>query len=209
MRTLLRAVLAAGLGYLLGSVPSADVATRLAGGPDLRTAGSGNPGAANAAQVLGARYGLTVLAVDIAKGAGAAMAGRVLHGPAVAQVASSSAVIGHCFPPWSGFKGGKGVATGVGQVLATFPAYFPIDVGVALATAVVPWWRQRAFAATAVASAAWVAGGVLWWRKGWPNAYGPEPRASLPLASAVSSAVIMAKFVQGSRSRATGSGNGA
>ncbi|MEL7157847.1 MAG: glycerol-3-phosphate acyltransferase, partial [Actinomycetota bacterium] len=195
MRTLLRAVLAAGLGYLLGSVPSADVATRLAGGPDLRTAGSGNPGAANAAQVLGARYGLTVLAVDIAKGAGAAMAGRVLHGPAVAQVASSSAVIGHCFPPWSGFKGGKGVATGVGQVLATFPAYFPIDLTVAVATFASPRWRQRSFPATAAACAVWVAAAALWWRRGWSAGWGVRAGPALPVGAAVSSAVIVSRFI--------------
>ncbi|MEL7208140.1 MAG: glycerol-3-phosphate acyltransferase [Actinomycetota bacterium] len=199
------------VGYLAGTIPSADVATRLAtgGDTDLRDEGSGNPGATNAGAVLGYGWGLGVMAADIGKAAAACGVGRRLAGADGANVAGTAAVIGHCYPVHNGFKGGKGVAASVGQCAATFPAYFPIDVGVALATAVVPWWRQRAFAATAVASAAWVAGGVLWWRKGWPNAYGPEPRASLPLASAVSSAVIMAKFVQGSRSRATGSGNGA
>ena len=77
-------------GYLLGTVPSADVAARVAGGPNLRSSGSGNPGAVNAAQVLGARYGLAVLAVDIAKGATAGVVGRSLAGAAGSQAASTA-----------------------------------------------------------------------------------------------------------------------
>lgn len=197
------------VGYLAGTLPSADIATRLAtrGEIDLREAGSGNPGATNAGAVLGYGWGLGVMAADIGKAAAACGVGRRLAGADGANVAGTAAVVGHCYPVHNGFKGGKGVAASVGQCLATFPAYFPIDVGVALATALVPWWKHRAFAATAVSSAAWVGGGVLWWRKGWTNAYGPEPAASLPIASAVSSAVVMAKFVQGERRKAD-AGNG-
>jgi acyl phosphate:glycerol-3-phosphate acyltransferase len=104
-------------------------------------------------------------------------------------------VIGHCYPVTSGFKGGKGVGASVGQCLATFPAYFPIDIGVAAVTASNPRWKQRAFAATAVSSAAWVLGGALWWRKRWPNLWGPCPSVALPIANLVSSAVIARKFV--------------
>jgi glycerol-3-phosphate acyltransferase PlsY len=191
------------VGYVAGTLPSADLATRLAtaGDTDLRTEGSGNPGAANVGAVLGPKWGLGVMAADIGKAAAACGVGRRLAGGDGANIAGTAAVIGHCYPAHNGFKGGKGVAASVGQCAATFPAYFPIDVGVALATAVVPWWRRRAFAATAVSSACWVAGGVLWWRKGWSNAYGPEPSASLPAAAAVSSAVIITKFVQASRHR--------
>lgn len=194
MGSLFRLASAAAVGYLLGSVPSADVAARLAGGPDLRSTGSRNPGAANAAQVLGPRYGLVVLAVDITKGATAAAGGRTISGPLAAQVAASSAVIGHCFPPWSGFRGGKGVATGVGQVLATFPAYFPIDLTVAVATFASPRWKQRSFAATAAACGLWVLTAALWWRKAWPTGWGVRADASLPIGAAVSSAVILSRF---------------
>lgn len=189
------------VGYVAGTFPSADIATRLAtgGATDLRSEGSGNPGATNAGAVLGYGWGLGVMAADIGKAAAACGVGRRLAGGDGANVAGTAAVIGHCYPAHNGFKGGKGVAASVGQCAATFPAYFPIDVGVALVTALVPWWKQRAFAATAVSSAFWVGGGVVWWRKGWSNAYGPEPRASLPLASAVSSAVIMNKFLKGAR----------
>lgn len=189
---------AAVLGYLVGTVPSADVAARLATGgvTDLRSAGSGNPGAANAMAALGRCWGSAVLVADIAKGALACVAGRRLAGAAGANLAGTAAVVGHCWPVWNGFRGGKGVAVSSGQCLATFPAYFPIDVLVALAVARL---RGRALPATAVASAAWVASGVLWWRRRWPNAWGPVPGPTLPLGAAATSAVILARFAAAKR----------
>ena len=201
MITLQRLGRAAVVGYLLGMIPSADLASRFAGGPDLRSVGSGNPGASNAASVLGPKAGLAVLAADIAKGALAGRLGAGIGagaaaggGAALAQVASSAAVIGHCYPAGSGRSGGKGVATSVGQVLSTFPPYFPIDVVVAVGTAATPRWRERAFAATSVSSAVWVLSSFVWWRRGWANAWGPQPTASLPVGAAVSSAVIFSRF---------------
>jgi glycerol-3-phosphate acyltransferase PlsY len=193
---------AALLGYLAGTLPSADIATRLVAGDDtdLRDEGSGNPGATNAGAVLGYGWGLGVMAADVGKAAVACGVGQRMAGADGANVAGAAAVVGHCYPVTHGFQGGKGVAASVGQCAVTFPAYVPIDVGVALATAVLPWWRQRAFATIVVSSAFWVGGGVLWWRKGWPNLYGPRPSASLPAAAAVSSLVIISKFVQASRS---------
>jgi glycerol-3-phosphate acyltransferase PlsY len=192
-RRLLGAVAA---GYLLGTIPSADVATRLATGGtvDLRSQGSGNPGAANAIKVLGAGWGYGVMAADIAKAAAACGVGRRLAGDDGAHVAGTAAVVGHCFPVWNGFRGGKGVAASVGQCAMTFPAYVPIDLGVAWLTAT-RRFRSRAMAATAVSSAAWVAGGLLWWRRDWPNGWGPRPSKALPLASASSSAVILYRFM--------------
>jgi glycerol-3-phosphate acyltransferase PlsY len=102
---------------------------------------------------------------------------------------------------WNGFRGGKGVAASVGQCLATFPAYFPIDLAVAAATASSSRWRQRAFAATAVSSACWVLGALVWWRRGWPNLWGPRPSAALPVAAAASSAVIVRRFAAARRPR--------
>jgi len=182
-------------------MPSADIAARFAtgGDTDLRSAGTGNPGAANAIKVLGPAWGYAVMAADIAKGAVACGLGRRIAGPTGAHVAGTSAVIGHCFPVWSDFKGGKGVATSVGQCIATFPAYVGIDLSVALATSVSPRWKQRAYAATAAASACWVAGGVLWAWRGWPNLWAPRPTKALPIASAVSSAVILSRFATARR----------
>ena len=187
---------AAALGYLIGTFPTADlVAARVSGGSiDLRTAGTGNPGGANALKVLGAKAGAMVMAGDVAKGALASGVGALVAGPAGAHLAGTASVVGHCFPVWTGFRGGKGVAASVGQCLATFPAYFPIDMAVAAVTVSNPRWKQRAFTATMVSSAAWVLGGLVWWRKRWPNLWGPRPSFGLPLASAVSSAVIAYKF---------------
>lgn len=192
----LRIAVAAAFGYVAGTLPSADVAARLATGgqTDLRRAGSGNPGAANAIGVLGPAWGYGVMAADIAKGALACGVGQRVAGPVGAHVGGTAAVVGHCFPVWNGFKGGKGVATSVGQCIATFPAYVGIDLSVALATSLSPRWKQRAYAATAVASACWVGGGALWaWRK-WPNLWAPTPTKALPVAAAASSAVILSRF---------------
>jgi acyl phosphate:glycerol-3-phosphate acyltransferase len=183
-------------GYLAGTLPSADLASRLAGGAaDLRRSGSGNPGAANAMAQLGAGWGIGVLVADVAKAAAACGAGRRLAGAAGAHLAGTAAVVGHCFPVWNGFRGGKGVAASVGQCIATFPVWTVPDLALAGAVAASPWWRRRALAATAASSAAWVAAGVVWWRRGWPNLWGPPPSAALPVAAAASSAVILARFL--------------
>ncbi|MDQ4068532.1 MAG: glycerol-3-phosphate acyltransferase [Actinomycetota bacterium] len=185
---------AAATGYLLGTIPCADTAARLATGgrTDLRLAGTGNPGAVNAMRVLGKGWGWGILAADALKGVVACVAGRHLGGGTGAHVAGTAAVVGHCFPAWNGFRGGKGVAVSLGQCTATFPAYLPVDVGVAWA---VGKWKGRTFPGTVAASATWVAASVLWWRKGWPNAWGPPPTAALPVSAAVSTAVILYKFM--------------
>src|SRR6056297_64715 len=140
----LRAGLALAAGYLIGTFPTADLVARRAG-RDLRLEGSGNPGGANAMNVIGRSAGLQVMGADIAKGAAACAVGGWIAGPSAAHFAGSAAVAGHCHPVWNGFRGGKGVAASVGQCLATFPAYFAMDVAVAAATASVPAWKQRAF----------------------------------------------------------------
>jgi glycerol-3-phosphate acyltransferase PlsY len=191
---------AAAAGYGLGLIPSADVAAQLAtrGEVDLREHGSGNPGGANAAAVLGARWGYAVMAADIAKGAVAARAGRRLGGDAGQHLAAVASVVGHCYPVTKGFRGGKGVGCSVGQCLATFPAYLPADLAVAAAVSAGPW-KRRAFAATMASSIAWVAAAALWWRRRWPNAWGGTPSVGLPIAAAASSAVIYQRFRAGQR----------
>jgi acyl phosphate:glycerol-3-phosphate acyltransferase len=189
-----RVLSAAAVGYLLGTFPTADIVAGRHGAVDLRTSGTGNPGAANATKLLGTRAGIQVLVGDAAKGAAACAAGAIVAGPVGAHLAGTSSVVGHCYPVWNGFRGGKGVATSVGQCLATFPAYFPIDVTVAVVTVANPRWRQRAFAATVVSSVCWVIGGFVWWARGMRNLWGPKPSLALPLASAVSSAVIIKRF---------------
>ncbi len=192
---------ASAIGYVAGLVPSASLAARAASGGqvDLRAAGTGNPGGANAAVVLGRRWGYGVMAADIAKGAVACRVGRRLAGDAGQHVAGVAAVVGHCYPVTHGFNGGKGVATSVGQCLATLPAYVPIDLGVATAVAAGPW-RDRALPATMVASATWVAASLLWWRRQFPNAWGGSVTLGHPVAAAASSGIIATRFLAGRRS---------
>lgn len=187
--------LGVGLGYLLGTISTADIVVRRVAAPDLRTQGTGNPGAANAMKVLGTKAGLVVMAGDISKGVVACAVGGALAGATGAHLAGTASVAGHCYPVMNGFRGGKGVATSVGQCLATFPSYFPIDVGVAAATAAVPAWKQRAFAATLVSSGCWIVGGVVWWAKGWRTLWGPTPTVMLPVSALLSSAIIVERFL--------------
>jgi len=113
------------LSYLIGAFPSAIVIGRLLKGIDIRQHGSGNAGATNAWRVLGWRGGLPVAVIDVAKGAAAAAGiARLPLGPlplnleVVAILCGFAAVIGHVFPVYTGFRGGKGVATAVGMLIA-------------------------------------------------------------------------------------------
>lgn len=198
MKRALRLISAAAGGYLLGTVPSADVASRVATGgyAALRTSGTGNPGGMNARRVLGHRIGAAVIAADIAKGAAACGWGRRRAGDVGAHVAGAAAVAGHCYPLWSGFRGGKGVATSFGQCLYTFPAYAPVDVALTLAVArVVPGVRRPALVSVAVSSVGWLVASVAWWRRGLPNLWGPRPTVALPLANAATVLVIASRAV--------------
>jgi acyl phosphate:glycerol-3-phosphate acyltransferase len=182
---LLRSSLAVAAGYLLGTAPSADVAAKLTR-VGLRTAGTGNPGAANVVVVLGRRWGAAVAAVDIAKGWAAGALGQQV-GPGTAHAAATAAVLGHAFPPWSGFRGGKGVATSYGAVLAVFPVYAVPDVAVASLAARRLRDPRRA---TEISSVLWTAAATLWWRRRLPNLWGPEPTWTLPLHAAATSALL-------------------
>lgn len=195
-------VVAAGVGYFAGTMPSADAAARVArgGAVDLRSSGSNNPGALNAAQQLGTSWGVAVLVADAAKGALAGVAGRRIAGDTGAYVAATAAIAGHIWPVWSRFRGGKGVATSAGACLAVFPAYFPIDAGVAALCAV----RSRnAETSVRISSMAWTLCAGLWWRRGWTNLWGPRPTAGLPAFAAAGSGMIIAKFAGARRAVGT------
>jgi len=191
-----RFTLSIAAGYGLGLLPSAQLAVRASGAnTDIEQDGTGNPGAMNTSHLIGKRWGAAVFAADVAKGWGAAALGRQLLGATGANAAAAAAVVAHCYPATRGWRGGKGVATSIGQVLGTFPAYFPIDVGVALGTAAVPALKHRTFTANTVASLTWVGCASAWWRNGWPNPGGPAPTAALPMAAMVSSVAIFARFL--------------
>jgi glycerol-3-phosphate acyltransferase PlsY len=104
--------------FFIGSIPFGVVVSRAFYGRDLRASGSGNIGAANALRSLGKRGAVAVLILDALKGALPAVAGAALGGPEPAAMAAFAAVAGHCFSPFLGFRGGKGVATSLGAICA-------------------------------------------------------------------------------------------
>ena len=110
--------LALALGYLLGSVPWGLLLTRAAGLGDIRSIGSGNIGATNVLRTGNKALAAATLALDILKGVAALALARVLWGETAGLLAGYGAMLGHAFPVWLGFKGGKGVATGGGVLLA-------------------------------------------------------------------------------------------
>jgi len=119
------------IAYVLGTFPSAILIAR-ANGVDISTFGSGNPGASNVTRALGWRKGAWVYALDAGKGALAAGLGLALDGRPAAYWCAAAAVVGHMFPVFRHFKGGKGVATGSGALLVVQPILAPLAVGV--------WW---------------------------------------------------------------------
>jgi acyl phosphate:glycerol-3-phosphate acyltransferase len=124
--------------YLLGSIPFGYLTGRL-GGIDIRQAGSGNVGATNVVRVLGKRYGYPVFALDFLKGFGAVKISMLIapgrppewNSPEIFGIlAALSSVLGHLYPPWLKFKGGKGVATSAGALLALTPVATLIGVAI-------------------------------------------------------------------------------
>ena len=119
------AVIWAILGYLLGSVPFGIVITRGLGLGDLRQIGSGNIGATNVLRTGHKGAALATLLLDSGKGAIAVLLAYWLGGDTAAVMAGAGALLGHCFPVWLGFKGGKGVATFLGTLIAL---YWPLGL---------------------------------------------------------------------------------
>lgn len=114
-------VLLAVASYFLGALPTAYLVAKKLTGQDIRTQGSGNVGSTNAVRVLGRKVGILVFVADLLKGFAPALTGYLLAGPLLGIICGGMALVGHVFPVWLQFKGGKGVATGVGVVLAIFP----------------------------------------------------------------------------------------
>jgi acyl phosphate:glycerol-3-phosphate acyltransferase len=111
-------ILWAVIGYLLGSIPFGMVLTRLMGLGNLREIGSGNIGATNVLRTGSKMAAALTLLLDGAKGAVAVLLARAMAGEDAAQLAALAAMLGHCYPVWLRFQGGKGVATFIGLILA-------------------------------------------------------------------------------------------
>ncbi len=142
------------IAYLLGSIPFGILIVRTRGGPDLRATGSGNIGAANALRAAGAAAGAFTLLFDAAKGYLAVwIAGRIAgsNGGRWMMAAAVAAVLGHMFPIWLGFRGGKGVATGLGAFLRICP--MAALGGGLLWVLVVLFWRYSSLGSIVAAAA--------------------------------------------------------
>lgn len=114
-------ILAIIAAYLLGSIPFSLLVARLMAGVDIRSEGSGNVGATNVLRTLGTKGALLALLGDMLKGVTAVLLGLLIGGEGLAAVCGVLAIIGHCFPVFLGFKGGKGVATSAGIILFLMP----------------------------------------------------------------------------------------
>lgn len=160
--------LAAAVAYVLGSIPTAGWIGRAAG-LDLRSAGSGNPGANNARRLGGTRLAAAILIVEIGKGAAAVIAGIGLAGVAGGVVGGLGALTGNIYNVWYRFGGGQGLGISAGILLAAWPLYLPIALGViGTVTAVT---RRTAKAALA-AMVALIIGAVLSFTVGYPSGWG-------------------------------------
>ena len=127
-------------GYGLGSIPFGLLLTRWAGVGDLRSIGSGNIGATNVLRTGRKGLALATLLLDLAKGVIPTVLGLAWLGPLGAVLGGAGAIIGHCFPVWLGFRGGKGVATAAGVVLGLTPLLFVVILAVFVAVVSATRW---------------------------------------------------------------------
>ena len=139
--------------YLLGSIPFGLLVVKALGGPDIRAIGSGNIGAANVTRNAGKFAGILTLLLDGGKGYAAVwFAAHHSHGSIRwMMVAAVCAIVGHMFPVWLGFKGGKGVATGLGVFLPI--AWQAVAAGIILWLLVVIFWRYSSLGSISAAVA--------------------------------------------------------
>jgi acyl phosphate:glycerol-3-phosphate acyltransferase len=137
--------------YLLGSIPFAYLAVRLVGKGDIRRVGSGNVGATNTMRAAGWKVALPVALLDVGKGVGAVLLMHTLTAnPVWVAAGGLAAIVGHCFPVWLRFVGGKGVATAAG----VFLMFSPVAVGIAAVVWIGTLLATRLVSASSVFAAA-------------------------------------------------------
>ncbi len=158
------------IGYFGGGIPTADWLARI-WGIDLRGGGSGNPGANNARRLGGAGLGATVLAVEVAKGAGIVAAVASVQGPGPSVIAGVAAVAGNVVSPYRRLRGGQGLAITLGVLLAAWPMMTPIVLVVIAAVAVA---TRRAPAAALSALGSLLFGSAAWAVWDLPTPWGIE-----------------------------------
>lgn len=130
---MMKSILCLVIAYFLGAIPWAYIVTKAVKGIDIRQVGSGNVGFTNALRTIGKGPALLVLAGDIGKGAAAVLLAKYLATPTIAALAGILVLLGHNYPIYLGFKGGKGAAAGFGVMLALLPLEALIAVVVWLA----------------------------------------------------------------------------
>ncbi len=174
------------LGYLLGSIPFGYLLVRATGGGDIRFIGSGNIGATNVARASGWPVGVATLLLDAAKGFLAVWLTAHFTGGNIRfmMYAGLAAILGHVFPVWLKFEGGKGVATGLGVFLALcWPA---LVVAVALFLLVALFWRYVSLASISAAAALPLLVYLLY-------APGHAPPTAVSVATLVAAVVVIVK----------------
>lgn len=166
------------LGYLLGSIPFGLILTRMAGLGDIRSIGSGNIGATNVLRTGNKKLAAATLLLDALKAMAAALAGYYIAGPEAGLLAGFAAFLGHLFPVWLGFKGGKGVATYLGVLLGVAPLWVLVFAAVWLVVALTSKYSSLSalVAMLVIPVALWIVGEekialvmaimtvVSWWR---------------------------------------------
>jgi glycerol-3-phosphate acyltransferase PlsY len=153
-------------GYLCGSIPFGVLVTRVAGAPDLRSVGSGNIGATNVLRTGRKFLAAATLAGDILKGTFAVVVVGFVFSRDAALYAALGAFLGHLFPVWLGFKGGKGVATYIGLLLG-LALWLALIVFCMIWIAIAALSRYSSLAALVASAATPV---VLWWNGNLPEA---------------------------------------
>lgn len=150
--------------YFIGSIPFGKLFCWI-GGVDIQCRGSGNIGFANVQRVMGWRYSVPTLACDIAKGALATYLGLILDGPVLAFLFGLVALMGHVFPVWLRFRGGKGIATGLGMMAVLLP----VLAGAAAVVYIVLLYAGRSSSLASLAGVAVITVGLpvmmpdYWW----------------------------------------------
>lgn len=151
--------------YLLGSVPFGYLIGRERVGVDVRQVGSGNVGATNVLRIAGKRPAVAVLLLDLAKGCLPVLLGRVLEAPAVVlATVAVAAVVGHVFPLFLGFRGGKGVATASGAFL---PLALPAALGAIAVFGLILAWKRYVSLASVVATVSFPVWVSVLGSRGW------------------------------------------
>lgn len=182
------------VGYLIGTIPTAEWLGRL-WKVELRKEGSGNPGTANALRVGGPALAVSVLLVEMTKGATAAMLGDFIAGERGILLAGLAAILGNVYNVWYRFGGGKGLGITAGVLLVAWPWVVP---AVVVVIGLGAWLTRSSGRGTIVAVAFLVAAALAWEPLGLPRGWGIDP-GLLPILAAGAGLVILPKHLADAR----------